>query len=76
MNIVNLFLGATFDVLRLAAESIAKSEPLDDGECGVVIDTASIAAYDGRWPGRVDPVTIGVLVCIVKPLRSAWSRRT
>lgn len=47
MKVVNLFLGATFNVLRLAAESTAKSEPLDDGERGVVITTASIAAYEG-----------------------------
>jgi NAD(P)-dependent dehydrogenase (short-subunit alcohol dehydrogenase family) len=43
---VNLF--GTFNVLTQAASAIAKSEPLEDGERGVVINTASIAAFDGQ----------------------------
>jgi NAD(P)-dependent dehydrogenase (short-subunit alcohol dehydrogenase family) len=38
----------TFNVLRLAAAVMAKNPPLKDGERGVVINTASIAAYDGQ----------------------------
>lgn len=38
----------TFNVLRLAAAAMAPSAPLADGERGVVINTASIAAYDGQ----------------------------
>jgi NAD(P)-dependent dehydrogenase (short-subunit alcohol dehydrogenase family) len=38
----------TFNVLRLAAAAMAKNPPLKDGERGVVINTASIAAYDGQ----------------------------
>jgi NAD(P)-dependent dehydrogenase (short-subunit alcohol dehydrogenase family) len=38
----------TFNVLRLAAAAMAQSAPLSDGERGVVINTASIAAYDGQ----------------------------
>lgn len=47
MKVVNIFLGATFNILRLSAEVIATNEPLDDGERGVMINTASIAAYEG-----------------------------
>jgi len=43
---VNLI--GTFNVLRLAASAIARSEPLDDGERGVIVNTASIAAFDGQ----------------------------
>lgn len=38
----------TFNVLRLAGARIASSDPLDDGERGVIINTASIAAFDGQ----------------------------
>ncbi|MBC7074829.1 MAG: 3-hydroxyacyl-CoA dehydrogenase [Syntrophomonadaceae bacterium] len=37
-----------FDVMRLAAERMLQNEPDDDGERGVIINTASIAAFDGQ----------------------------
>ena len=44
---VESFLVGTFNVMRLAAAQMAKEEPLDDGERGVVVMTASIAAFEG-----------------------------
>ncbi|MGZ4643274.1 MAG: SDR family NAD(P)-dependent oxidoreductase [Blastococcus sp.] len=38
----------TFNVLRLAASAMSQTEPGEDGERGVVVNTASIAAYDGQ----------------------------
>ena len=38
----------TFNVLRLAAAAMARTEPGEDGERGVIVNTASIAAYDGQ----------------------------
>ncbi len=43
---VNLI--GTFNVLRLAAAAMLGNEPLDSGERGVCINTASIAAFDGQ----------------------------
>jgi NAD(P)-dependent dehydrogenase (short-subunit alcohol dehydrogenase family) len=43
---VNLI--GTFNVLRLSAAAMAKNEPLAGGERGVIINTASIAAFDGQ----------------------------
>ena len=43
---VNLF--GTFNCLRLAAARMAGAEPLAGGERGVVVNTASIAAFDGQ----------------------------
>jgi len=43
---VNLI--GTFNVLRLAAAAMLANEPDEGGECGVLINTASIAAYDGQ----------------------------
>lgn len=45
---IGINLIGTFNMLRLAAEAIARNEPGPDGERGVIINTASIAAYDGQ----------------------------
>ncbi len=37
-----------FNVLRLSAAAIAKSEPLEEDQRGVIINTASIAAFEGQ----------------------------
>jgi NAD(P)-dependent dehydrogenase (short-subunit alcohol dehydrogenase family) len=47
-NVVKVNLIGTFNVLRLAAASMAGNEPDDEGERGVCVNTASIAAYDGQ----------------------------
>jgi len=44
----NLFLCGTFNVLSLAAEAMARNEPLDSNQRGVIITTASIAGYEGQ----------------------------
>lgn len=46
-KILQVNLVGTFNVLRLAAEQMAKNE-LVDGERGVIINTASVAAFDGQ----------------------------
>ncbi len=47
-TIVQINLIGTFNVLRFAATAMIANEPLDDGERGVCVNTASIAAYDGQ----------------------------
>ncbi len=42
---VNLF--GTFNILRLSASAMSKNEP-EDGERGVIVNTASVAAFDGQ----------------------------
>ncbi|MEM7220495.1 MAG: SDR family NAD(P)-dependent oxidoreductase [Pseudomonadota bacterium] len=47
--VVRVNLIGTFNTLRMCAENMAKNEPLnDDGERGVIINTASVAAFDGQ----------------------------
>ena len=46
--IIAINLIGTFNVLRLAAGAMLGNEPLEDGERGVCVNTASIAAYDGQ----------------------------
>ena len=45
---VNINLVGTFNVMRLAAAAMANNPPGDSGERGVIINTASIAAFDGQ----------------------------
>lgn len=45
---VNINLIGTFNVLRLAAEAMAENAPGADGERGVVVNTASVAAFEGQ----------------------------
>ena len=46
-KVVEVNLIGTFNVIRLAAERIAKTEPLGE-ERGVIVNTASVAAFDGQ----------------------------
>lgn len=45
---VNINLVGTFNMARLTADAMAKNEPNEHGERGVIINTASVAAYDGQ----------------------------
>jgi NAD(P)-dependent dehydrogenase (short-subunit alcohol dehydrogenase family) len=47
-TVVRVNLIGTFNVLRLAAAAMAANEPDDEGERGVLVMTASIAAFDGQ----------------------------
>ncbi|MEV4290878.1 SDR family NAD(P)-dependent oxidoreductase [Nonomuraea bangladeshensis] len=47
-RVVQVNLVGTFNVLALAAEAIARTEPDEHGQRGVIVNTASVAAYEGR----------------------------
>lgn len=48
-QVIDINLIGTFNVLRLAAAEMTKNEPLTDGgERGIIINTASVAAFDGQ----------------------------
>jgi NAD(P)-dependent dehydrogenase (short-subunit alcohol dehydrogenase family) len=47
-RIIHINLIGTFNVLRLAAVAMAATEPLADGERGAIVNTASLAAFDGQ----------------------------
>ena len=49
---VNVFLNSAFCVTALCAEAMAKNEPLASNQRGVIINTASIAGFEGQ-PGQV-----------------------
>jgi NAD(P)-dependent dehydrogenase (short-subunit alcohol dehydrogenase family) len=47
-RVVAINLVGTFNMARLAAAAIGQTAPLENGERGVIINTASVAAYDGQ----------------------------
>ena len=47
-RVIRVNLIGTFNLLRLATAAMQTLEPLEDGERGVVINTASVAAFDGQ----------------------------
>ena len=46
-QVIQVNLIGTFNVIRVAAYAMSQSEPLDGGERGVIVNTASVAASDG-----------------------------
>ncbi|MET7770859.1 SDR family NAD(P)-dependent oxidoreductase [Nocardia sp. NPDC005366] len=48
---IDIYLTGTFNVTRLAAAAIAKTEPIASDQRGVIVNTASIAAFEGQ-PGQ------------------------
>jgi NAD(P)-dependent dehydrogenase (short-subunit alcohol dehydrogenase family) len=47
-KVVQVNLIGTFNVIRLAAEAMVSSDPSESGERGVIVNTASVAAFDGQ----------------------------
>jgi NAD(P)-dependent dehydrogenase (short-subunit alcohol dehydrogenase family) len=47
-RVININLIGTFNLLRLAADAMSKADALDGNERGVIVNTASIAAFDGQ----------------------------
>ena len=47
-RVININLVGTFNMIRLAAEVISKAAPNAQGERGVIVNTASVAAFDGQ----------------------------
>jgi NAD(P)-dependent dehydrogenase (short-subunit alcohol dehydrogenase family) len=47
-KVVEVNLVGTFNVVRLAAEAMAKNEPTEGRERGIIVNTASVAAFDGQ----------------------------
>ncbi|SHN38146.1 NAD(P)-dependent dehydrogenase, short-chain alcohol dehydrogenase family [Duganella sacchari] len=47
-RVVGINLVGTFNMCRLAADAMGKNAPLETGERGVIINTASVAAFDGQ----------------------------
>jgi NAD(P)-dependent dehydrogenase (short-subunit alcohol dehydrogenase family) len=65
---VGINLIGTFNVIRLAAVKMAENEPGEDGERGVIINTASVAAYDGQIGQAAYAASKGGVVALTLPV--------
>jgi NAD(P)-dependent dehydrogenase (short-subunit alcohol dehydrogenase family) len=66
-TILQINLIGTFNVLRFAAAAMIANEPLEDGERGVCVNTASIAAFDGQVGQIAYSASKGGVVAITLP---------
>ena len=65
---VGINLIGSFDTVRLTAEQIAKNDPDQEGERGVVVMTASVAAFEGQIGQAAYAASKGGLVSMVLPM--------
>jgi NAD(P)-dependent dehydrogenase (short-subunit alcohol dehydrogenase family) len=72
-KVIQVNLIGTFNVLRLAAERIAKTEPIGE-ERGVIINTASVAAFDGQIGQAAYSASKGGVVGMTLPIARDLSR--
>jgi len=66
-RIIRVNLVGTFNAMRLAAAAMAKLDPLADGERGVILCTASVAAYEGQIGQAAYSSSKGGVVSLVLP---------
>jgi NAD(P)-dependent dehydrogenase (short-subunit alcohol dehydrogenase family) len=71
---VSVNLVGTFNMIRVAADAIAKENPGEDGERGVIINTASIAAFDGQIGQAAYAASKGGVVSLTLPIARELAR--
>jgi NAD(P)-dependent dehydrogenase (short-subunit alcohol dehydrogenase family) len=67
-KVIKVNLIGTFNMLRLAAAEMSKLEPQATGERGVIINTASVAAYDGQIGQSAYSASKGGIVGMTLPI--------
>jgi len=74
VQVIQVNLIGTFNVARLAAWAISQNEPNQDGERGVIINTASVAAFDGQIGQAAYSASKGGIVGLTLPLARDLAR--
>jgi NAD(P)-dependent dehydrogenase (short-subunit alcohol dehydrogenase family) len=67
-RVVTVNLIGTFNMIRLAAETMAENTPGEDGERGVIVNTASVAAFDGQIGQAAYSASKGGIVGLTLPV--------
>jgi NAD(P)-dependent dehydrogenase (short-subunit alcohol dehydrogenase family) len=73
-RIVQINLVGTFNVIRLAAAAMAGNAPTPSGERGVIVNTASVAAFDGQIGQAAYAASKGGIVAMTLPLAREFAR--
>ena len=74
-KVIQVNLIGTFNVIRLAAEKMAINERNEHGECGVIINTASVAAFDGQIGQAAYSASKGGIVSMTLPIAREFARQ-
>jgi NAD(P)-dependent dehydrogenase (short-subunit alcohol dehydrogenase family) len=71
---IQINLIGTFNVIRLAAAAMASNEPTPGGERGVIVNTASVAAFDGQIGQAAYSASKGGIVAMTLPIAREFAR--
>lgn len=66
-RVIQINLVGSFNMLRLAAEAMAQGEPNEEGERGVIVNTASVAAFDGQMGQAAYAASKGGVAALTLP---------
>lgn len=67
-KVIQVNLIGTFNVIRLAAEKMAENHPGEDGERGLIVNTASVAAFEGQVGQAAYSASKGGIVGMTLPI--------
>jgi NAD(P)-dependent dehydrogenase (short-subunit alcohol dehydrogenase family) len=73
-RVIGVNLIGTFNLLRLAAEAMAHLDALADGERGVIVNTASVAAFDGQMGQAAYAASKGGVAAMTLPIARDLAR--
>ncbi len=73
-RVIQINLIGTFNVIRLAAAAMAGNTPNDAGERGVIVNTASVAAFDGQIGQAAYAASKGGIVAMTLPIAREFAR--
>jgi NAD(P)-dependent dehydrogenase (short-subunit alcohol dehydrogenase family) len=73
-RVIDINLIGSFNLMRLAAADMTGLAPLDDGERGVIVSTASVAAYEGQIGQAAYAASKGGIVALTLPAAREFSR--
>ncbi len=73
-RVINVNLIGSFNMMRLAASDMGKLEPLADGERGVIISTASVAAFEGQIGQAAYSASKGGVAALTLPAAREFAR--
>jgi NAD(P)-dependent dehydrogenase (short-subunit alcohol dehydrogenase family) len=74
LRVIHINLVGTYNVIRFAADAMAKNNPTADGERGVIVSTASVAAFDGQIGQAAYAASKGGVVSMTLPLARELAR--
>jgi NAD(P)-dependent dehydrogenase (short-subunit alcohol dehydrogenase family) len=73
-KVININLVGTFNMIRLAVDAMLKGEPDAGGERGVIVNTASVAAFEGQFGQAAYAASKGGIVALTLPVARELAR--